>query len=375
VDQDGKPVKVLFDGDEPMQDDYYNYIPDESGRYISVKSDGTPYTAADVGIKAEGRKLTITLDKPMPQLLSLLTLASAMPYRPQTEDKSVNTLVNGPWKIGQWVEGKSISLVRNEEYRMKTDITDIECVPVTREAAIGLVKSGDLDLAVLPRGTSVQMDFDWIQTGRQVDGTVLYLQLKQSAVGDQSIRQQLSGALDREELSATVAGYPATGVIPDNVYSFENSLRAGVTEYPLLVPGNQGVSEVDLELILAINNGSAEESDMADAIQRELLDALGVTVMIESASFGDINHMLDEGRCNAVFGSVGPYMSADEYLNAFTDGAAETGNYSVREQQIISDALYIPLTFGTFDYAYHSKLSGVAFRHDGVVTLTEAKLS
>ncbi|HOV69375.1 MAG TPA: ABC transporter substrate-binding protein, partial [Clostridia bacterium] len=377
TDANNNPIKIKFVDGEFVLNESGEYIPDEFGVYRHQKPNGMPYVIDDVGITATDDKLIIELVRPMPELLYLLSRPSAMPYRSDISLQNASSPASGAWKIAKWEKNTSIVLERNKYYRDKPKIDSINCIPVTHEAAVGLIRSGNLDASILPRGRSAVIDMETVDTGRMTDGTMFYLQIfPEGSFADAKLRRAISSCIDREILSATIAGYPATGVIPDSVFDRSERLRDKLPTNSIFMGDPSYVEALDtpiqdIELRIAVNADSPEEADMAAEIQQYLYETLGVNIVIYSITFEEFPSHIQQKKCDAIFGSIGPFVSPSDYIRAI-DPSYVNNTFENAENFIIHDSLYIPLSFGTFDFAHETKLNGLIFRNDGIIDLIQA---
>ena len=101
---------------------------------------------ADLGVDiADDGTLVITLERPTPYLLSLLTHPSTFPVHPgsiaehgTTFTRPENLLSNGAYKLEAWEPGSVLKLIRNEQYWNNAE-TSIECTTAcSRRSAMSL---------------------------------------------------------------------------------------------------------------------------------------------------------------------------------------------------------------------------------------------
>jgi peptide/nickel transport system substrate-binding protein len=184
--------------------------------------------------------LRITLDRPASDFPSLLTLPF---FSPVPEDHAASytlgrdygqhLIATGPYRLRQYTPGRSIELVRNENWDPRTDplrrawVDKVSVSIGKSETAIQqAIESGEADLnldAVTPPVADLQrLSNDPTLAKRfsiQTTGCIHYLTLQMDAGPTRSlaVRQALNYAIDRQAvvlaIGGTYAGEPATTVL------------------------------------------------------------------------------------------------------------------------------------------------------------------
>lgn len=187
----------------------------------------------DLGVKADGNKITFTLERPVPQFEYLLTFTNFMPQSKKFVEKegdkygttSDKQLYSGPYKFEGWNgTNGSFKLVKNENYWDKDSVKapeiDFEVVKQP-ENAVQMYKQNKLDFA--PIGTPDLYNANKNEKGVKyvAEATTAYIQYlqngKNKALSNTKIRQALNLTTNRKELVDQVtAGVskPATGLVP-----------------------------------------------------------------------------------------------------------------------------------------------------------------
>jgi peptide/nickel transport system substrate-binding protein len=188
----------------------------------------------------DSHTLLITLDRPASDFPSLLTLPFFSPvpsgwaskYR-LGRDYGQHLAASGPYRIEQYLPGRRIDLVRNENWDPKTDPLRsawVDAVSVTiggSEAEIQEeIEDGEADLnldAVPPPVGDLQRLFDDPALARRLavetTGCVHYLTMQMDAgqTRELAVRQAVNYAIDRQAVVLAIggayAGAPATTVL------------------------------------------------------------------------------------------------------------------------------------------------------------------
>ena len=167
----------------------------------------------DLGVKAlDDQTLEVTLEKPMPQLESVLTMAPFYPQSKAFVDKvgskygtaAKYTLASGPFVLKGWTgSNNKYSLVKNKNYwdadAVKTPKVEIQTIK-DQNTGYNLYKGNKLDLAYLSsdqvRASQKRKDYKVIPMA-----STFYLEFNEKkvpALKNVKIRQALSYAIDRK---------------------------------------------------------------------------------------------------------------------------------------------------------------------------------
>ncbi|WP_273709824.1 peptide ABC transporter substrate-binding protein [Leuconostoc mesenteroides] len=187
----------------------------------------------DLGIKASGNTLTVSLEKPMPQFKSLLTFPTFFPQKQSFVEKygkkygttASKTLYNGPYTFKGWNgTNNKFKLVKNKYYwdakNVKTPEIDLQVVQKP-EVAVQMYKTGKLDSALV--NTPQLSQANKTNKGYRItpQATTVFLAYNQSgnvkALNNKKIRQALNMVTNRSELNSQVlsgTSTPATSFTP-----------------------------------------------------------------------------------------------------------------------------------------------------------------
>jgi peptide/nickel transport system substrate-binding protein len=216
--------------------------PNPYARLISGADDFAAGRASSIsGMKAtDSHVLEITLDRPASDLPSILTLPFFSPVPEEFASKyelgegyARRVVASGPYKLDQYLPGRRIQLVRNENWDPRTDPLRsawVDKVDVTIGRSEGeiqeAIEEGEADLnldAVPPPVGDLQRLFDDPALARRLavetTGCVHYLTMQMDAgpTTELAVRQAVNYAIDRQALVLAIggayAGAPATTVL------------------------------------------------------------------------------------------------------------------------------------------------------------------
>ena len=175
--------------------------------------------------------LVVTLDRPTPYFLELLTHQTALPVHPASVErygdafsKAGNLVSNGPYQLADMVPNDRITLTRNPHYHAASEVSipAASFMPTPDLAsAVRRYAAGEIDsLADLPGDQipSLQRRFgDDVVLGPALGLYALALNTAKAPFDDVRVRRALSLVIDREFLSEVVWGRtmaPAYSVCP-----------------------------------------------------------------------------------------------------------------------------------------------------------------
>jgi peptide/nickel transport system substrate-binding protein len=216
--------------------------PNPYARLISGADDFAAGRARSIsGMKAtDSHVLEITLDRPASDFPSILTLPFFSPVPEDFaskyelgEEYARRVVASGPYKLDQYLPGRRIQLVRNENWDPRTDplrsawVDKVDVTIGRSEAEIQeAIEEGEADLnldAVPPPVGDLQRLFDDPALARRLavetTGCVHYLTMQMDAgpTTELAVRQAVNYAIDRQALVLAIggayAGAPATTVL------------------------------------------------------------------------------------------------------------------------------------------------------------------
>jgi oligopeptide transport system substrate-binding protein len=195
---------------------------------------------AELGVSApDEQTLVISLARPTPYLLSLLTHPSTFPVHSgaiaqhgEAFARAGNLLSNGAYVLADWEPGAVLELQRNPHYwnDAGTSIDVVRYHVVTQELAqFHRYRAGELDIAsTIPTENFEQIRAEYGDEARIAPTLGVYYYgfnlAKAPFAGNPELRQALSMAVDREVLVEAITGRgeaPAYSWVPPGVYNYE----------------------------------------------------------------------------------------------------------------------------------------------------------
>jgi oligopeptide transport system substrate-binding protein len=206
----------------------------------------------DLGVKAlDDRTLEITLERPTPYFLELLTHSTGLPVHPASVEKHGNNFVkpenwvsNGAYVLKEWTPNSSIRMEKNPHFHdaANVQIERIIYYPTPDFAAAARrFMAGELHFTTdIPAD---QVKFLKEKLGDQVKiapylGTYyLAFNMSKKPFDDVRVRQALSMAMDREFIAEQIWGgtmVPAYSFVPPGIGTMANPLLPpGLRNHPL----------------------------------------------------------------------------------------------------------------------------------------------
>ena len=216
-------------------------------------------------------------------------------------------MCTGPFSVGEWKQGQSISLMRNDNYwntakKAKTARLDIsfivDAAAISNALTTGAI-DGSYDLPLTALSTLGSATNGHLYLGRSLQ-IVAIIGTGNGAFADPAVRQALMMATDREAIASTVfegTAQASRSLVPNNGWAYGNSVfkegRSGLRETAVDIEGAKKVlksAKVDLTQTIKIVYPS-ERTYYADIIS-EIANgarAIGLTVEptgVPSAQFG-----------------------------------------------------------------------------------------
>lgn len=326
----------------------------------------------ELGIHAlDDSTLKIELEKPMPQLKSILTNA---PFFPQNETfvresgkkygtAAKYTLASGPYKMKKWSgSSETYTLVKNKEY-YDADVVKTKKIKMStvkdQNTGYNLYKANKLDFTTLsPRQVEESKEKKAFQTLPEARTTYLQLNEKRvKAFKNEKIRQSFSYAINRKELSNKILTGSATPARtftsaklvkdPNTGEDFAKSAKTkGIDVYNLKKAKKlfrEGMSETGKKKLKV--QLLADDTDMskraAQFIQSQLEKLNGVKITIKTVPFKQRVNLSEKRDFDLVVSSWGAdYADPSTFLDlyksdsTFNEGGWESDEYD----RLLSDA-------------------------------------
>lgn len=315
----------------------------------------------ELGVKAlDDQTIEVTLEKPMPQLQSVLTMAPFYPQSKAFVDKvggkygtaSKYTLASGPFVLKGWTgSNNKYSLVKNKNYwdadAVKTPKVEIQTIK-DQNTGYNLYKGNKLDLAYLSsdqvRASQKRKDYKVIPMA-----STFYLEFNEKkvpALKNVKIRQALSYAIDRKTLSNKVLkgnATPATTLTAKNLAKDPNTGKdfaesaavKGAISYnkskakKLFAEGLKEVGKKKLSLQL-LTDDTDKAKNTAQFLQSQLEDLSGLNVDIKQVPFKQRLAFSQDKKFELVISAWGAdYGDPSTFLDLYTsDSSFNNGSWS-----------------------------------------------
>lgn len=251
----------------------------DSGRLARVSS-----------IAADGQTITLTLSEPDSSLLWNLTGRAGLIFKKNdTIDYKTAENGTGPFTLGSWKQGDSITFERDDDYYGdKAKVKEVVFDYVgDNQAALNGALAGEFDVvtgfdATLKDQIEANGDFSLV-LGSATDKWVLAMNSTSGPLADKNVRQAIRQAIDHDALiAATGAGVPLFGPIPkpDPGYEDLSDLAPYDVEAAKKLLADAGVSGLTLTLTVPSFYGTTIPQLLVSD-----LDAVGITLKVNSVEF------------------------------------------------------------------------------------------
>ncbi|MDR3190130.1 MAG: peptide ABC transporter substrate-binding protein [Lactobacillaceae bacterium] len=201
----------------------------------------------ELGIKAtDDYTLVVTLDQPVPQLVSELTMATFAPQNKKFVEAAGSkygtaakyVLSSGPYVLKGWTGSNSkYTLQKNTKYwdkkSVKTNKVSIQTVK-DQNTGYNLFKSGDVDFTTLsPAQVKASKNSKDYYTVKQAWTKYLEVNQEQALFKNLKVRQAISYAINRKQLANNIltgAATPASTLTPKGLVKDPNTGKDFATE-------------------------------------------------------------------------------------------------------------------------------------------------
>jgi oligopeptide transport system substrate-binding protein len=305
---------------------------------------------SELGVEAvDNHTLVITLERPTPYLLSLLSATSSFPVHPgsiathgEAFTRAENLLSNGAYKLDSWEPGSVLMLSRNEQYwnNAATAIDEVQHHVLTQEMTeLNRYRAGELQVtgSVPPDSfEKVREDYpDELHVAPYLGVYYYGFNLTKPPFKENpKLREALSLAIDRDVLveSITRRGEAAAySWVPPGVDNYEprrfnyadqtQDERNAHARRLLAEAGYSSNNPLRFELRY---NTSDTQQRIALAVQAMWKDVLGVEATLINEEFQVLLANMRAGEVTQVFRSswVGDYNDAHTFLSIMESGNA-----------------------------------------------------
>lgn len=260
----------------------------------------------DVGIKAiDDRTLVVTLNSPVPYFLELTSFHSFFPVHAQWDQLSLQEKAipekfvgNGPFILKSWAHQNQVDYEKNPRYRAADNVKleGIQIIISNENTALQMFEKGDLDwtgspLSIVPPDAVQGLkNSNNLQVAAAAGTSWFRFNTDKVPFNNAKIRKALSYAIDRQAIAEHIlqgGQTPATGVIPhtmrlqDTPYFTDNNITQA---RQLFDEGLQelGINREELPKIALSYTQSDRNSKIAQAVQQQWKNALGIELNLES---------------------------------------------------------------------------------------------
>jgi len=297
-----------------------------------------------VGVKAVDEKtLQVTLEKPAPYFLELLSFYTYYPVNkkvqeanPEWFNEASSYVSNGPFKLTEWKHKESITIVKNENYydKGKTKLQEIHFAMIDDEnTAWQMYQNGDLDLAYpLPQEVQAQLNAEKNPEYVVGDDLATYFyrfNTTKKPFNNVKVRKALSMAIDRKSIVENVAQggqRPAFAFVPPGIPDVKGDFQENtgalfkedVAEAKKLLAEGLAEEGMDKLSFTITYNTSEGHKKIAEAVQEMWRKNLGAEVKLENMEFQvliDRQHKLDYDVSRS--GWIGDYIDPMTFLDMF----------------------------------------------------------
>lgn len=273
----------------------------------------------DVGVKAlDDKTLEVQLEHPTPFFLELTAFATYYPVNQKVAEANpkwameANTHVgNGPFKLETWAHKNKMSFVKNDSYwdkdNVKVDRLEVAMIE-DQNTELSMFDNDQLDWAGGPFSTLPTDAIPALKDSGKLNvipvaNTYWYqFNIEQPPFQNEKIRKAFGYAIDRQAIIDHIlqAGQlPATGLLPPTMaVKPDGYFRDHDTELAkqLLAEGMQELGISKLPPITLIFNTNEAHKKIAEAVQDQWKQTLGVEVKVVNMEFKVYLDTMDSGN-------------------------------------------------------------------------------
>jgi oligopeptide transport system substrate-binding protein len=193
-----------------------------------------------VGVAApDAKTVAITLERPTPYLLQLLTHITCMPVPEHVVEKAGDAwtkpgtmVTNGPYVLGEWIPNSHIRLTANPRYYDAGHVgySSVTFLPISDDSIeLKRYRAGEIDMTdSIPARELPVLKAEFgpaVHVSTYLDSDYILINVRNAPFTDARVREALSLAIDRETLAARVlnAGQtPAYSFVPPGIADYAN---------------------------------------------------------------------------------------------------------------------------------------------------------
>lgn len=242
-------------------------------------------------ITAEGQVITLTLGTPDTSLLWNLTGRAGLIFKKDDKvDYKIAANGTGPFSLGVWKQGDSVTLLRNEDYwGEKAKVAEVAFVIIgDNQAAMNAAAAGEIDIitgfdANMTANIEESGDFS-VQVGSATDKSVLAMNPTAGKLADKRVRQAIRMAIDHDSIiAAQASGQTLFGPIPqpDPGYEDLSSVISHDVAGAKALLAEAGAENLELTLTIPSEYGTT----LPQILVSDLAEA-GINLTVEPVDFG-----------------------------------------------------------------------------------------
>jgi oligopeptide transport system substrate-binding protein len=257
----------------------------------------------EVGIEViDEYTLKVVLENPTNYFLKLTTMVSYFPIKKGLDEEDPDwfyygkgTVSNGPFVLERWKSNDYIKLVKNPRYwqKRKIRLEGVKIYMLEPSTELQMFERGDLEWAGSPMSTLPSDALQNLKGNENLNivsalGTHFYrFNVEKYPFNNANIRKAFAYAIDRKAITDNVlqAGQiPATRLIPPSLSSVGQADYDldKATEYFSLGLYELGIIKEKFPEVILLYATNERNHKIAQAIQQQWQDVLGVTVILEN---------------------------------------------------------------------------------------------
>ena len=300
-----------------------------------------------VGVKAPGKyTLRITLEKPTPYFLSLLTNMAWLPVNKKVIEKfgemdkrgskwtlPKNYVGNGPFKLKDWEINNVIRVVKNDKYwdSGNVKLNEVDFFPIPNQAEERAFRGGQLHVTYTIPTSKIekyQKNNPGIISVAPYLGTYYYvINVKRPPLDNVKVRKALSLAIDRGSLARNVVKggkLPAYAFTPPNTggYTANTCIKENVEAARKILADAGFPDGKGLPVFEIMYNTSDRSRKMAEAIQEMWSKNLNVkTELINKDWKAYLDTFRTKNYTIAGCSWIGDYADPNTFLDLWMTGS------------------------------------------------------
>ncbi len=288
------------------------------------------------GIKVINDKtLQVTLDAPKAYFIAKLTYSAAFAVPKEAVEKGgdrwteTDLIGTGPFKVKSWVHNYKLTLVANKDYYLGAPKLDSVELPIVQDeaTAVAMYENGELDYIGIPARYVADFKKNHAKEVYQVpSANVYYIGMNAKtfpAFADRRVRQAMNYAIDRNVLCNVIlqgTAVPALSLLPPGMMGYSKDLQ-GLEFNPkhakqLLSEAGYPDPKKFPALTLTYRSGRAVSKQIAEFLQAQLQQNLGIQVTLQPLEWGKLLQERNNHRLTAWFSDWwADYLDPQNFLS------------------------------------------------------------